>query len=256
MLNMSINSIENRLSRSKDYSYAYIPTFKEYPVAFKKIKETADYPSEYMLDLMVDLFTAGVNFLAKRGHNEYIRNIGEAALDEIKNDLHIAVTDDMVETAIDLGFHTGDAYLKFGQSEGSRFCVVSRKKEYIRTESACVLLSPEFIARAKLFSGSTIARTAGICAQIASYSKGDDLFDPEHTSIIANAAEAQVLHVLNTRHRRMKFSAYHKRLLELFPSGAQNLPIEEFSPHREYVDTPPSNYKPILPYTEVYYPYN
>lgn len=244
----------------KDYLRAYKDVERMYPITPNKPREVSIYSNILRRDLTMltyNFLMAGVTFLANQD-NEYIKKIATVAWQEIDIDssIEVAVESDMVEMALNSGYHIGDAYLKFGRNRDLR--IITKKENswpcvYINYH---VVTTPEFVVRAKKDPLSALAETAGLCSQIRDLTAGKHLDDLRGGIMIrANAAIAQILLEGRMMHPEVKLSQENKRLLKKFPEGIGSIRPEMQFRNQEYSDMPSMNYR-IYRYVDAYCPDN
>lgn len=215
----------------------YIPQGLDMTKAFDTVKSrhtraatmTKDQVRQVDLTLLQgavsDYFTAGVAYLANRGHDDLIKEVGTTSWRSVNKCLTItALTENMVGAAIALGAPLGYAIQMHSMPDEPHVLFLGRKEGTIVIESAYVLMPPEFISKANYQPIEALASMTWICSQVRDLENGRLIVDAANFRPRAEAVEAHFL--LEAQRRNPDFAVPQSlsTLLVRYPQGAQSMP--------------------------------
>jgi len=196
-----------------------IPSRDHFTVG-KTIDAVRRAPFEKAARAAGDFFTSGVAYLANRGHDPFIQEVGTVTWWTVnQRRVLTAYTEDMKGAAMQLGVPPEIALTAYSKNDEPHVVFTARKSGLLIPEAAYVLLPPEFVVNAQTQPVETLATMAWIGSQVRDMANGRLLLDPKYLNHRANATEAHFLKQAVAEHPDVELSQNSQALLEAFPDG-------------------------------------
>ena len=189
----------------------------------RTVEEIVGLPEDRVAKLGRDYLAAGVGYLANRGHDEYMQQVGTDAWNAIDTPLPVVFAVDIRSAAIRFG--VPPEYVVYFPEDAPVF-TVGRMPTATAEASGMIFIPPGFIIVAKEEPVLALASTAYISAQLRDYSKGRDRIDPHFLSDRADATEAHFLTHALVEYPDLPLTDFHHHILAQFPKGIASLPPE------------------------------
>lgn len=171
-----------------------------------------------------DYYTAGVAYLANRGHDASIQEIGHALWGATNRQRVLTVlTDNMKRAALELGVPRQTALSGFSKNDEPHVLFMGRQQGIELIEAACVLLPREFVVRAQNNPVEALASVAWIGSQVRDMVNGRLQIDGYNITTRAAAFEAHFLLNALSCTEGVELSANSKALLAKYPRGIRSL---------------------------------
>lgn len=172
-----------------------------------------------------DYFTAGVAFLANRGHDDLIQEIGTTSWRSVNKQSTLPIlSNNILGTAMSVGVPLGSA-LRIRSKESEPHVLFIGRKEGIQIiESAYVIIPPEFISTANNEPIQALASMTWVCSQVRDLENGRLTIDAPNFQSRAEAMEAHFLVEATKRHPDFSIPGNLKDLVREYPQGALSLP--------------------------------
>lgn len=182
-------------------------------------------PFENLQGAASDFFTAGVAFLANRGHDAYLQEVGTVAWWAVNQHRAITVmTNNMVGAAIAFGVPAEIAFNSFHTNDEPQLIMFGHASGKVILESAYVLIPPEFIIRAKDCPIDGLATMAYICSQLRDLMNGRLAIDKDMMNPRAWATEAHFLLEAMEKHPGVELREVFHEVIRRYPDGFNDLP--------------------------------
>lgn len=201
-----------------------VPTQKHFTVG-RTIEEVYQSPWGEVALATEDFFTAGVAYLANRGHDAYMQEVGTTTWWAVNQKQAIAaLARSPLEAAIQLGASADDVR-KVGHQPGEPYVLFAENRQGIVTvEFAFTLMPPEFIVKAQNRQVEALATMAWISSQVRDLANGRIRIDPEHVLARAHATEAHFLLHAREKHPDIELASEYIWTLDKYPEGLYSLP--------------------------------
>lgn len=191
----------------------------------KTVEDVRNADLEKVAGAVQDFFTSGVAFLANRGHDEHMKEIGSVTWWAVgQSKAYPLVTDNMRSAAIHLGV---PSYMLPEESTGNdESQVLYRAKGHgdNMRQTAFVLMPPEFAVKAQTNPIEALAITAWISSQLRDAANYRFHLDIDWVMPRADATKAHFLREAVRRHPEVLLSKNSLGLLRLYPEGIYSLP--------------------------------
>ncbi len=172
-----------------------------------------------------DYFTAGVAFLANRGHDDLMREIGTTSWRSVNKKSTLTVlTDNVIGAAMALGVPLRDALRIRSKESEPHVLFMGRKSGIQVVESAYVIIPPEFISTVNSEPIEALASMSWVCSQVKDLESGRLTVDAPNFQARAEAVEAHFLIEASRRHPDYAVPDKFKGLLREYPQGALSMP--------------------------------
>lgn len=217
---MPVPEADHVLPQSKSMLDAFfVPTQAHFTIG-QTIEEIREADFEKVAKVGADFFTAGVAYLANRGHDEYIQEVGTVAWWAVNQKRALTLfTDNMRVAAIRLGIPPPVAHTEFSRNDEPKvICGVGRQGVNI-LEIAYVLMPFEFVAKAQTNPIDALATMAWICSHVRDIANGRITVDPQYMTPRAGATEAHFLREAVRRHPKVPLSEDSQTKLSLYPEA-------------------------------------
>ncbi len=191
----------------------------------KTIEEVLKAPWEKVAQAAGDFFTASVAYLANRGHDDYMREVGTTSWWAVNQKRVLPVlADNMIGAAIRLGVPPEIALRRYIKNDEPHIIFLGKRQGVQIIETAYVLIPPEFIVKAQNSPIETLATMSWIGSQVRDMVNGRLTIDQNNINQRAAATEAHFLLNAHSRNPAIELSTNSKLLLESFPKGIYSLP--------------------------------
>lgn len=216
----------------------YIPQNDDMLSAFDVVKDlnrkhagltTADIRSADIMALMPTLafyFKAGMGFLANRGHDKVIRDIGEYSWRSVSaKRTSILVTDNIPVVAAASGAtpeQINGMIDPYDPGKISFLPMIFRRISGV-TGGGFVFVPPEFAGKANYEPIEALANLVSVCSQIKDAECGRINSDYRFIPVRAYAAEAHFMLEAQRRYPNHELTPYHRSLMEEYPRGYDGL---------------------------------
>lgn len=192
------------------------------PNSLERIKE---FPYERYRYVAANYFNTAVAYLANRGHDEYMQEIGTTTWMTVKQGIvHTGLTNDMVRAAIQFGATPQFAKSMYSENSQPHVLITTQIEKSQEVEVAWILLPPDFLHSARTKPIEALAMMAWIGSQIRDFANGRMLIDPEQLRSRALATEAHLLHEARRCYPEIPLGPVYEKTMELYPEGINSLP--------------------------------
>ena len=224
---MTIKEGDNYIPQGSDATHAFdVVNQRHFRIGTTENEiSNADY--DKLADAASDYFTAGVAFLANRGYDEFLQDVGTTTWKMVNQRRVVAAfTKDIPGALIQLGVPVESVLSNTRQTTEPYvlFMNLSEGKQIV--ESAFTLLPPYFVYRAKSRPVETLATMTWIGSQIRDLANGRLMVDQPHMTARAEASEAHFLHEVMKRHPETDLDVVYHRIMEKYPDGLNSLPAK------------------------------
>lgn len=215
----------------------YVPQGGDFKKAFDTVKnrhpkaaaldaaETRNVDIATLQGAASDYFTAGVAFLANRGHDDLVQEIGTTSWRSVNKKSTLTVlSNNIIGAAMALGVPLGDALRIRSKESEPHILFMGRKSGIQVVESAYVIIPPEFISTANTEPIEALASMAWVCSQVRDLENGRLTIDAPNFQSRAEAMEAHLLIEASRRHSDFTVPDKLKGLLRAYPQGAMSMP--------------------------------
>lgn len=201
---MSIIEAESLIPRGDNMSEAFDVVRSWYP---KLLLSNFDRPR---LVAAASYFLAGVGFLANRGHDGFIQEIGTSAWQSIRHQrTGVVIVDNDTGSVLRLFFR----YTQVGIES---------------YEDSRILIPLGFVSRADSHPIDTLLGVAAICSQVRYHESGLSIAKQPDNLSIGTVAKAHLLNEVLRRHPefRLTLTEENRNALDCYPQGIYSLPPE------------------------------
>lgn len=221
---MPVKEGERFLPSSNRMIDAFQAVERQRPRIGKTIGEVLNAPPEIISKDGSDYFSAGVAYFANRGHDAYMQEIGTVMWRILnQQDAHIAFTDNMVGTAIDLGAPTDFAQRRLAGRSEPYVLILEQSTQNQIDETAYALVPFDFLVKAKTKPVEALAMIAGIGSCLRDFANGRLEIDPENTEIRQSATQVHFLHEAIRQNPGIELKVQFKQKMALYPKGINSL---------------------------------
>ncbi|OGY19283.1 MAG: hypothetical protein A3A65_04135 [Candidatus Chisholmbacteria bacterium RIFCSPLOWO2_01_FULL_49_14] len=222
---MSVKEADKYLPESRGITDAFEAVKMKHFTIKDSAEEIRQIPIERLRLAASDYFTAGVAFLANRGHDEYMQEVGTTTWWAVNQKLVVvAMTEDMREAAILLGVPPRVARTFYSKDDEPHVIFASSRESGTQREVAFILMPPEFIVKAQSRPIEALATMAWLCSQVRDMANGRLYIDREHFTERAEATEAHFLFEAIEHHPETQLAPEYRNSMELYPQGINSLP--------------------------------
>ncbi len=221
---MPIEAANQYLPQSNRMVDAFDLVIKQHFTIGKTLEDIRKASMEKIAQAAADFFTAGVAYLANRGHDSYIQEVGTTTWWAVNQQRVLpALTDDMIAAAIHLGVPPQLAST-YSSNDGPYVLFLGNRHGIELIEAAYVLLPPQFVVKAQVKPVEALATMAWIGSQVRDMVNGRVLLDQQNINRRARATESHFLLRVIEENPDIELADMHKRTLKLFPKGINSLP--------------------------------
>jgi len=168
--------------------------------------------------------TCGISYLANRGHDGHIREVGQSLWRSSKEARMIGVlTDDKQESALEFGMSRNVADSVSRDNEEANVILRTRNENNQSYDYALVLFPRNFIIQARTRPIETLARISLIGSCIRDMENGRIRIDPENIDTRANATKAHFLHEAVKKYPEVQLPVSFRELMSDYPRGIDSL---------------------------------
>lgn len=193
----------------------------------KTIEDIKSIPIESLSSAAGDFFTAGVAYLANRGHDAYIQDVGITAWWAVNQKRAItAMVDNMFTAAVALGVPAPIAARGFIPNDEPHLVMFGKQEGKVMIEGAYVLMPPEFIVRARNNAIEGLATMAYICSELRDLMNGRLKIDEQLMNPRAWATESHFLQKAIEKHPSIQLSDVFLEVIRRYPNGLDDLPAK------------------------------
>ena len=222
---MTVEAANRYIPKSDQMTAAYDIVNQWYFTIGNTINEIKKTPFEKLGQVAGDYFTAGVAYLANRGHDSYIEEVGTTMWWMINQRRVLPVmTDNMLGAAIHLGVPPQIALAKYSINTEPQVLFGANRVGIQQIETAYVIIPPEFIHQAKSKPIEALAAMTWIGSQVRDMANGRLFIDPKNIGPRSLASEAHFLHEAVERHPDVKLPDFYREVMQKYPHGIQSLP--------------------------------
>lgn len=221
---MSVEAGNNFLPQKDNPSNAFDVINHRYPGLGYTLAEISLFSLVDLKPVAGDYFTAAVAYLANRGQDAYLQEVGTTVWWMVNQKrAATALTNDMFSAALQLGVPPRIARDNFTNNHEPHICYVLNKSGPIESEMAIVLMPMDYIYLAKNKPIEALGTMAWIGSQVRDMANGRFVIDPEHVETRAEATEAHFLKEAIRRHPETVLSADSQIVLRRYPQGIASL---------------------------------
>lgn len=207
---------------------AFKQVMQQHPRMDSSLPDLMRLPRDSIAPVVTNFFFAGLAFLANKGYDDYIQEVGTVAWWWTHEALVTPlITPDMVEASARMGasdqtIANAIATKPFGPHV---FLGVKRDGPII-SENAYIITPVSFISRAQTQPIEALATLAQAGSEIRDFANGIAIIDPDNIDIRADATGTHFLKGVIEKHPDVGLSPYFWNLLTNYPDGIYSLPRE------------------------------
>lgn len=180
---------------------------------------------ESLQEVAGDFFAAGVAYLANRGHDDYLQEVGTVAWWAVNQArVVIAMTDNMAGATIRFGVPPAIAIRSCPNNNEPQIVMLGKQEGKNIVEVAFCLMPPEFIVRVKNNTIEGLATMAYLCSQFRDLMNGRLTIDQHNMNPRAWATESHFLQEALRLHPNIELDEVFHDVLERYPNGLDDLP--------------------------------
>ncbi len=222
---MPIETAESFIPNGNDMIQAFSVVCARHVTIGKTLKEIMSHPFQEVGKVAGDYFTAGVAYLANRGHDSSIQEIGTTTWWAVnQRQVQTALVDDMPGTAMRLGVPPLVARTSYANDEEPHVIFTAKRSGAQTVESAFVLLPPHFIVMVQNKPIEAMATMSWICSQVKDQANGRLIIDRANIIPRAIATEAHFLREALNRYPNLQLATQYQKTLTRYPQGLDSLP--------------------------------
>lgn len=185
--------------------------------------ESADY--QKLAEATSDYFTAGVAYLANRGYDEFLQELGTTTWRMVnQRRVLTAFTNDIKGALIQLGAPPQEVFSRVHQTTEPYVFFMSMQEGKQAVESAFTLIPPYFVYKAKSKPIEALATMTWVGSQIRDLANNRLIIDQQYMIPRAEASEAHFLHEVTKRHPEMELDTVYHQIMDKYPDGLNSLP--------------------------------
>jgi len=225
---MSVESANKYLPNSESALDAFNVVAQQHFGIGKTIENVQKAPLEKVARATGDFVSAGVAYLANRGYDAYLQEVGTVtwwAFNQRR--VLLPVTNNMIDTAIKLGVPRELAVTAFATNDEPHLILPFQSEGVIRLEPASYVLMPlEFVVKAQSNPIEALATIAWVGSKVRDLANGRLTIDIINIDPRADATKAHFLHEALRRHPATNLSDRYREACSLHPNGINSLPPE------------------------------
>jgi hypothetical protein len=213
---MPITGAEDFLPKSKSMLDAYARINNRYKRLGDTIEKLSNAPEKLLHQASGDYLTAGIGYLANRGHNAFIMEIGTITWLMVNQQKVLpALTNDMAGAMEVLGV-PHEVAKEQGKENNEPFVLASPTIAYI-------LIPNAFILRQRNSPIEALATTAWFCSYVRDFAHGKIFTDMANIEPRQSAAQAEFLLEAKRLYPDFELSIPYSERLKRYPDGIASL---------------------------------
>lgn len=217
---MPMPDFEHFFYVDQDMLGTYAGPLQQHPYVGRTIEEVRAEPVIETAPAVMDFFRAGVLHLAVHGSHDHLQEVGTIAHQVIGKSVHLTVTDNVQQSAQDLGWPSNLTNRMLDTEPN----IVFNSERTNSPILAHILLPPNFIVTAQNSPIEALASTAWLGSFARDVANGRMSIDPQYMTIRAQATEAQFLLGVKEKYPDLSLSRAALSTLRLHPQGIESLP--------------------------------
>lgn len=220
-----IESAEYYLPQSKRPQDAFQDVARRHSFLGSTIESLHQAEFEVVGEAVSDFFTAGVAYLANRGEDQYLQEVGATTWWAVnQHRVFPLLASDMIQGAIQLGVPPELARRQFKRNDEFHVIFGATKSGVQIIEQAYLLLPPEFMLQAMDAPIEALAKMAWLGSQVRDLTNGRLMIDQPNMEARAVASEAHFLHQVLGKHPELEVAPLYRDIMALYPNGIRSLP--------------------------------
>lgn len=174
-----------------------------------------------------DYFTTGVAYLANRGQDAYLQEIGTVTWWSVnQKQVLTALSDNPLAHAVQLGVPPDVARRQFSIKTEPHVLFTGEQKDKQLIEKAIILIPPELLIRFKNNAIEGMATMAYLGSQVRDFANSRLTIDQPFINPRAWATEAHFLHLATKEYPEVEIGDIFHHAMKKYPNGLNDLPIE------------------------------
>lgn len=222
---MPVEEANQHIPKGDRMTHAFDVIKTQHPFTTRLHTDIRDYPLERVGHAIGGFFTAGVAFLANRGHDNVIREAATITWHATGSEQALVlVTDNIIAASIALGIPPDFAFNNASGNNEPHVVFIAERSGKLSAEIGYILMPPEFMVRVVKKPVRALASIAWICSQVRDLVNGRLIIDQPYINERALAYEAHFLLEAIRRYPNLTLTADDQIALSRYPQGVLSLP--------------------------------
>lgn len=214
---MPVKAAEDFLHKSQSVEDAYKRMDERYPMLGDSVQKLLTMEEQVVNKAAEDYVTAGIGYLANRGHNAYIRDLGTIAWRLInKKIVRTIMTNDMLGALLLLGVPY-NVLIEQGVQNDEPYVLASS------TGGGIILFPYEFLIKARTKPIEALATTVWICSYVRDIANKKIISDTANVEPRQSASQAEFLLEAKRRYPSLQLGQVYEARLKAYPEGIASL---------------------------------